>query len=358
MSLAASVYPVETGVRTLLARSRRLDLCRAGITGPLIIPSLSSKGFPIVDGLSEVADVLVLGHTDMREAVLVSAYDLHHGYLRDVDEMFDSHTYSQTPFGTPELLVVDSGGYELSADFETGEVSRGPREPRPFTKKDYETLVDRLPESANVLIVSHDAPEECRPSYSEQRAAAQEFFAARPQFRSNFLLKPQARERYIQPVALVPEMGNLRVFDVLGVTEKELGDSILERLVCLSRLRSMLDGEGLNKLPIHVFGGLDPLLTPLYFMCGAEIFDGLSWLKYAFQRDVAMHPDAAAVLGVHIDDRSERRSQFRHISNLRSLAQLKHKLQVWLSDPSKYEELGEHHEVLRQIYETVQAQLK
>lgn len=342
----------------MLARSRRLNLTPQGIHSPVIIPSLSSKGFPIIDGKSEVAPILELTHTDIRDAVLVSAYDIHHQFLLHPDALTATEAFLRSPYASPDLLVVDSGGYELATDYESGETARGPREPLEFSSAHFEAVVDALPAGMDILVVSHDAPESSRPTYVEQRIKAQSFFSARKHLRSNFLLKPQVTDRFIRPEALYGDLRNFGVFDVLGVTEKELGGTILERLVCLSRIRVQLDEVGHAGLPIHVFGGLDPLLTPLYFMCGAEIFDGLSWLKYAYHNDVSMHPDAAAVLGAHVDERPERRDQMRHFSNLRFLDQLKRRLQVWVTDPIRFEELGQHHEVLRQIFETVQAQVR
>jgi hypothetical protein len=31
-----------------------------------------------------------------------------------------------------------------------------------------------------------------------------------------------------------------------------------------------------------VFGSLDTVTTPMYFLAGADIFDGLTWLRFAF----------------------------------------------------------------------------
>ncbi|MDW3181367.1 hypothetical protein [Roseobacter sp.] len=65
-------------------------------------------------------------------------------------------------------------------------------------------------------------------------------------------------------------------------TEKEIGASTKDRLTFLAAFRDLLDEAGMETA-IHVFGGLDPLMTPLYFLAGADVFDGLSWLGYAFK---------------------------------------------------------------------------
>lgn len=68
-----------------------------------------------------------------------------------------------------------------------------------------------------------------------------------------------------------------------GVTEKELGDSILRRLRTLAQLRSRPDEVGVGS-PIHVFGGLDPLLTPYILLpapnssTGLHGFDTRFWM--------------------------------------------------------------------------------
>jgi hypothetical protein len=54
------------------------------------------------------------------------------------------------------------------------------------------------------------------------------------------------------------------------------------RVAFVAALRDGLDNAGVD-VPIHVFGGLDPQMTPLYCAAGADIFDGLSWLRYAFE---------------------------------------------------------------------------
>ena len=54
------------------------------------------------------------------------------------------------------------------------------------------------------------------------------------------------------------------------VIEKELGDSALVRMERIARLRRALDDAEV-KAPVHVFGALDPILSCMYFLAGAEI---------------------------------------------------------------------------------------
>jgi len=99
------------------------------------------------------------------------------------------------------------------------------------------------------------------------------------------------------------------------------------------------------------------MLTPLYFMVGAEIFDGLSWLRYAYLDGLLIHPDQLGALRLNLDDRQERRDLYRYMSNMAQIKQLKHSLERWANEPDRYEHLGPQHDRLRDIYETVCAQL-
>ncbi len=49
----------------------------------------------------------------------------------------------------------------------------------------------------------------------------------------------------------------------------------------IALVRRLLDRHNINS-PIHIFGSLDTFLTPLFFLAGAEIFDGLTWLRFGY----------------------------------------------------------------------------
>src|SRR6266446_2877859 len=88
-------------------------------------------------------------------------------------------------------------------------------------------------------------------------------------------------------------------FDIIGMTEKELGDSIRARMANIARIRRALTGAGLET-PIHIFGSLDTVTTPMYFLAGADIFDGLTWLRFVFHNGYTIYKQnySALELGV------------------------------------------------------------
>ena len=218
----------------------------------------------------------------IEESLLLSAYDIRHQLLAD-SAAFRSG-FNQSRYAQPRVLIIDSGWYEKNGGPPAGQFAGDLEEPLPWEESDYQQTIDSFDEGLRPIVVSWDYAG----PYEKQIGLAQDFFATRTSLAATLLLKPPSGSRFHHFERLSDEeVGNLRAFDIIGVTERELGDSILDRLLALSRLRRQLD-EVQVMSPIHVFGGLDPLHTPLYFAAGAELFDGLGWLRYAYREGVSM----------------------------------------------------------------------
>jgi len=66
--------------------------------------------------------------------------------------------------------------------------------------------------------------------------------------------------------------------NIIGVTERELGFSMLERATNLRRIRVALKKAG-KDVAIHLLGTGNPTSLLVYFLCGADFFDALEWCK-------------------------------------------------------------------------------
>ncbi len=222
-------------------RSRSVRLAGLALTTPLLVPSVSSRGFPSDGrGISQSNLYLQYAVDSLDEALLVSAYDLHRAMLEGAADLLGGDGPG-TPFDRPRLLVVDSGGYETGTSWESGHVDRTDRADRGlYDAAAFAGVVDRQPAGRPLLVVSYDGPDVKYGDYGEQRARAQAFFAARPRLASDLLLKPPTG-RWHSPRDLAPVALDLAAFDVVGFTEKERGDSYLERAMTLARLRAVLD---------------------------------------------------------------------------------------------------------------------
>jgi queuine/archaeosine tRNA-ribosyltransferase len=68
--------------------------------------------------------------------------------------------------------------------------------------------------------------------------------------------------------------------EIIGIPERELGASILERAKTVKQIRKALDETG-RDIILHLLGTGNPISLAVYSVCGADTFDGLEWCKNA-----------------------------------------------------------------------------
>lgn len=283
---------------------------------PILVPSFSSKGFPFFRDResrvlhSEATLALEAMTPFITESLLVSAYDIHHKYLRGPKRSYTNK----------DLVFIDSGGYELSDFWDSTEPNQGSYTPRPFKENEYLSVLKSLPKNLPFVITNCDWSNKGA-SIEDQILAAQKLFNKYPKFMSNFLVKPTKDKKYLNINEVMPHLGKLRRFHILGVTEKELGKNLIDRLINLAKLRVSLDRDHIP-IPIHVWGGLDPLLSSLYFFAGAEIFDGVSWLRYGYHAGLAVYRDCQGILANGIETSFDHSRALTLSSNLTFLREL------------------------------------
>jgi len=268
---------------------------------PLLVPSYSSKGFPQVSNIIAATEEVVEG------VMLISAYDLHYGNVK-------------APFFTP-LIFLDSGGYEASKDTELSDFGEREHQPEKWTQEMHEAVLSQWNTSSPTVVISYDHPRE-RISFQDQIRRAQNTAPGRNDILREILLKPETdKQAFLDIDELLLHVRALADFEIIGVTEKEIGNSIFSRMENIAKLRTALDKIGLDT-PIHVFGSLDTITTPMYFLAGADIFDGLTWLRFAFHDGYTMykHNFGAIELGVktktHIIDGRTWNHNYRYLVDL------------------------------------------
>ena len=74
------------------------------------------------------------------------------------------------------------------------------------------------------------------------------------------------------------------------------GDSLVKRCSAVVMLRDAMGDAGLDA-PIHIFGAINPMEVLTYFFCGADVFDGLNWLRLAFRKHGSIAIEEAAFEG-------------------------------------------------------------
>lgn len=263
------------------------DLCKArwsmpnGELTPLLVPSFSSRGFP---NLSEIHKYLSPFVTDIS---LVSAFDIHKGYL-EPENIYVS-----------DVVIIDSGGYEVKPIIDPLEAYYDERSANNWAIGSYRDILNKLEPLSDVVIVSYDDAHKI--PLEEQIRNARSLFEQYPNFSGNFLWKPDPEELFCgNAECLIRFEEDLRKFRCFGVTDKELGATLAARCRKIIEIRSIFHRLGID-IPIHVFGCLDPLTSLLFFLCGADVFDGLSWLRYVFREGNLIYLQQAALL----EDNSE-----------------------------------------------------
>lgn len=266
--------------------ARRRGFGREGTTiieTPLLVPSFSSKGFPEAQSIIEATEPV------MNSSILISAYDLHHGLVEANVEFAES-------------IILDSGGYESGLDLDLSEAAGRSHSPLSWSRGQYLATTSSWKSSRPTVIVSFDHHLD-RVAITDQIARAREDIPVGPTRFSELLLKPEAKGiPYLDTSLIASVAEELVTFDAIGVTEKEIGDTMLSRMLNIAKIRVAVDRAGGESTPIHVFGSLDTVSTPLYQIAGADVFDGLTWLRYAFTGGQTVYRQnyAAAYLGLDV----------------------------------------------------------
>lgn len=244
---------------------------------PLFIPSFSSKGnllIPYKDEtyVSDNYDLLQVLDIRVSNSYLVSAYDIFYGFMPQ-----DPNDWPYTDF-----LFIDSGGYEISDTYDLSERNK-------FNYHVFAWDIEKMKQvyravtscpkfsSATIVLSSYDLIG----AFKEQLDAALKLAKEFPDSLVNFIIKPAFPfEQLLEHIK--ENIEDLHQISILGLTEKELGNTVQTRLLNLISLKQLLDS--LNWAgKIHIFGGLEPSLSTLYYFSGADIFDGLSWQKMRYQ---------------------------------------------------------------------------
>jgi len=280
--------------------------------------------------------------------MLISAYDLAYGHIPHPEDL---------P-AVPELIIVDSGGYETRIEHDMSTAVHWPHEPLPWDETSYREELDQWPDRFPASFVSYDDPSKRLP-LAKQVANAVDLFSRYPGQLHTFLIKPETTgqkdlSNVIATVISAPQQ--ITGFDFIGVTEKELGSSMLDRMYNVARLRIALDGTNI-RTPLHVFGALDPLSCVLFFLAGAEVFDGLTWLRYAFRDGLCVYSQNYGALAIGVQHRDSRVRARILTDNVHYLQRLSIQMEKFLLDRD-FAQFEHHAEFLASEYDTLRARLQ
>lgn len=301
-----------------IAKKRHIRLNNENVIDtPLLIPSFSSKI------LSDVNEAIRVMKEIIAESMLVSAYDIHHSTI-------------ETPIVFTDFLIIDSGGYECNRRFvpQEGEISH--IEPKEWSSDLYNETLEKIEFNDRITktaIVNFDHPD-IRESFDNQINKAEDFFKKWDSKIKIFLAKPEKKgERFlnIENIIKFIRVSDISIFDIIGFTDKELGPSLLERMASVVKIRNALNEKEMN-IPIHIFGSLDTVTTPLYFLSGADVFDGLSWMKFYFQDEFVHYLNSGSSLFEGITMTEKQIATKTWVHNIGQIDKLQNSMMSYLGD--------------------------
>lgn len=336
----ATVFRVGTAMPSRLARSLQLDIRGQAINvqTPLLIPSFSTKA------LIDIRKVFEALQPSITESLLISAYDI----------SFSSIEAPSNDFA--EVLFLDSGGYEIAKDYDIMKPLYPSPDAKSWSIEEYRKVLGMIDPVMPTIITSFDHPDERR-KVPEQIAFAIETFKEFPELGRELLIKPETKGQTLVSIpSVTAQVQRFSEFDVIGITEDELGTSILERMANIARVRIAMDAECIVK-PFHVYGSLDPVCTPLYFLAGADIFDGLSWLRFSYWNDMAVYHRNRAPLQFGIKEHERRALVRSYGENLFYLSDLTRRMHRYLLDKDE-DRLGTHSEFFKESLDELRVRLK
>jgi hypothetical protein len=254
----------------MLTRKVSLDIEGMEVgTTPLLIPSVSSRANIPLDSLLQTISEIIEG------PLLVSAYDVYHSD-NDLDITF------------PDLIFLDSGGYECNKDQDVSDIGLYNPNPLEWNENLHNEVINGWNTYIPTVYISYDHPSKREPLENQVENAHALFSDLNGSLRE-IIIKPETFGAVrIHPEDVIDRIDLLHDFNIIGFAEKELGHSVFKKMCNLATIRKAFDEAGLN-IPIHLFGSLDPVTTPLYYFAGADLFDGLSWLRFSYERGDALY---------------------------------------------------------------------
>jgi queuine/archaeosine tRNA-ribosyltransferase len=314
---------------------------------PMLVPAFSGSVYNDIDKVVKFMEEFI---TDQ---VLISAYDIHYKRIKTIP------TYAK-------LIFIDSGGYEISKEGDLSELGnidierkerKNGKKLQKWKEERYSKVIKELPSgisTSHIVVVSYDHPS-LRQSIEEQVTNALRLLAVRNDILKEILLKPETTAQYLPINNIIKHIELLQQFDIIGLTEKELGSSTLDRMVSISTIRKAMDEKGIVR-PLHVFGSLDTVSTPLYFIAGADIFDGLTWLRYSFIDGLTVYwQNYGAKTNLSTHDKQVRRKML--VDNIYYLSAMRDEMLQYSYDKD-FSHFKHHSTLFKDSYGTLLSRLK
>ncbi|MCY3978647.1 MAG: hypothetical protein OXG23_11165 [Chloroflexi bacterium] len=231
---------------------------------PIFAYSFSSRGF------ENLPERLSLHLPSVPDVYLVSLYD--YRYLLHACQIISG--------SDSRIRIWDSGGYETSKDDDLSSHFSAIAGSEPWCEETYVETACSIPWNMRDILVSYDAYENpaSRPVSKQLEDACLLFEQIPGHYLRDALLHV---DHTVDIRSLVNDLSKFEgCFDILGFTEKDVAATWFNGINFIADVRSELDKKLKQYMPLHLFGCFDPKSMVYFYLAGADIFDGLSWLRY------------------------------------------------------------------------------
>ncbi len=322
----------------MLTEVRFIKTSSETIATPLLVPAFSSRADPYIQRILKFMKEYIV------DPILISAYDVY--YKRSMKNIT-----------CPNAIFLDSGGYECSKGFDISEVYYLKNKPKKWNIKLYREVLNFWPRNIPTIAICYDHDKKGK-SINEQISLAKNIFRGESYFLSDILLKPENKEEFaiIEVDSVINQLDSLKDFDIIGFTEKEIGDSLLDRMTNIAKLRIAMGKANMNK-PIHIFGSLDPISAPLYFVSGADIFDSLTWIRFSYFKGMTIYQNNYAVLKQYLEYKTDRLISQYYVDNINSLKTLQMQMKKYISTGGNFEVFEFNSHSIERAYQALKTRI-
>lgn len=242
-------------IKKIQDRLYTLDTSIKQIKTPFFFPAISS-----VKTNEELLQYYKIIRESGYPGFLVSAYDIH----RDKQFQVILNDLARTTESAKVMTLMDSGNYEAFWHKDKHWSDEHFEEILKSTKVDIAFSFDIYCEK-DISIKEH-TKEIVRSA--AKTASVQSYGTTAPIIHGN-------KDNIAQ---IVEEVLNNLTPEIIGVTERDLGHSLIERANTIKQIRQAIDKRRTG-IPLHVLGTGNPCSILVYSVMGADLFDGLEWCK-------------------------------------------------------------------------------
>jgi len=221
---------------------------------PFFFPSISS-----VQTNFDVYDYFALLKKTAYPAFLISAYDI---YNHEKKEQLIEEVSAQSQ--NSSFVLMDSGHYEAYW-----------RNDKKWSFNKLKTVLDHIDID---LCFSFDVYFDGRNTSSKHIKETIKYAAMTAGAQKSGLTVPIIHSIPKEFPTVVKKVVEGINPEIIGITERELGSSMLERAANLKKIRKELN-KAKRDIPIHLLGTGNPISLLVYSLCGANLFDALEWCK-------------------------------------------------------------------------------